>query len=176
MAISSCQSMPYPAALSRAYHQGTRSYAFSKSTKHANTSFAYSHDFSKICFRVKIWAADAIWTKTTLAIFQYDSTISRHFLLRHLAHTFPGRQRSDIPQYFVHSLRSPYLYFGMITFVCQSFGVFQVSTPPDIPLSTNTLLLRSFLDRISTFQVGFLLHQQSFRIAILVWLLPLLSI
>ena len=31
----------------------------------------------------------------------------------------------------------------MITPVCQSFGVFPSSTPPDTPLSTNVLLLRS---------------------------------
>ena len=40
----------------------------------------------------------------------------------------------------------------MITPVCQSFGVFQVSTPPDTPLSINVIVLRSMA---STFQVGF---------------------
>ena len=33
----------------------------------------------------------------------FDSTISRHFLSRHLTLTFPGKLRSDIPQQFVHS-------------------------------------------------------------------------
>ena len=49
---------------------------------------------------------------------------------------------------------------------------FLVSTLPNTPLPTNVLLLRSMP---WAFQIGFRLHQQPFRISILVWLLPLLS-
>ena len=46
----------------------------------------------------------------------------------------------------------------MITSVCQSFGVFQISTPPDTPLLTNVFLC----SMPSTFQVGFRAYQQPF--------------
>ena len=36
--------------------RGTQSYAVSRSTKHAKTFLTYYQDFSKICFRVKIWS------------------------------------------------------------------------------------------------------------------------
>ena len=55
--------------------------------------------------------------------YSFDSTISRHFLSRHLAYTFPGKLRSDIPLWFVHCLRSPFLNIEIITPVCQSLGV-----------------------------------------------------
>ena len=53
--------------------------------------------------------------------------ISRHFLSRHLAYTFPGWLRSDTPRPFVHSLQPPYLHIGMIMHVCQIFGIFSCS-------------------------------------------------
>ena len=84
-----------------------------------------------------------------------NSTNSQHFVSRHLAYIVPGWLRSDIPRYFVHSLRSSFLYIGMITPVCQLLVFFQVSTPPDTTLSTNVSL---FLLMPLTFQIGFCFH------------------
>ena len=104
--------------------RGIRLYAFSRSTKHAKRSLPYSQNYSKICFRIKIWSVvlrpgqKPHWPSSS-----FDSTISRHFLSRHLAYTFPGKLMSDIPLYFVHFLRSPFLNIGIIIPVCQSLVV-----------------------------------------------------
>ena len=125
MAINRCPSMPYSCSTLQCLSRRTRSYAFSRSTKFAKTPFGYSQDFSRICLRVKIWSVvlrpgqKPHWPSSN-----FDFTISRHFLLRHLAYISPGRPRNDIPRSFVHSLRLPFLYIGMITPVCQSYDVF----------------------------------------------------
>ena len=49
-------STPYSGKTFQSLSQETRSYAFSRSTKHAKNSLLYSQDLSKICFRVKIWS------------------------------------------------------------------------------------------------------------------------
>ena len=54
IAFSNWPSMPYCNSTTQSLSLGMRSYAFSKSTKHALTSFAYSHYFSKICCKAKI--------------------------------------------------------------------------------------------------------------------------
>ena len=54
MAFSNWPSMPYCNSTAQTLSLGMRSYAFSRSIKHALTSFAYSHDFSKICCKAKI--------------------------------------------------------------------------------------------------------------------------
>jgi len=46
-------STPYSQNIPQNFSQGTRSYAFSKSTKHVKTFLAYSQDFSNSCWRVK---------------------------------------------------------------------------------------------------------------------------
>jgi len=46
-------STPYSSNILQTFSWGTRSYAFSRSTKHVKTSLAYSQDFSKFCWRVK---------------------------------------------------------------------------------------------------------------------------
>ena len=55
IAVSNWPSMPYCNSLAQSLSLGMRSYAFSKSTKHALTAFACSHDFSKICCKTKVW-------------------------------------------------------------------------------------------------------------------------
>jgi len=44
---------PYSRNTPQSFSQATRSYAFSRLTKHVKTSSAYSQDFSKFCWRVK---------------------------------------------------------------------------------------------------------------------------
>ena len=56
IAVSNWPSMPYCNSTAQSLSLGMRSYAFSRSTKHALTSFAYSHDFSKIYCKAKIWS------------------------------------------------------------------------------------------------------------------------
>ena len=89
-----------PTPLSRKFFhnlsQGTRSYAFSRSTKHTKRSLPYSQDFLKICFRVKIWSVVLRpGRKPHWSSFPFDFSISRHFLSRHLAFTFPSKLRSQ---------------------------------------------------------------------------------
>ena len=148
--------------------RGTRSYAFSTLTKHAKTSFAYSQNFSKNCISVKIWSVvlrhgrKPHWLSSN-----FDSTLSRHFLLRHLVYTYPVRLKSDIRKL----LRSSLLYVRMIRPVCQSFGVF-----PSFHATGHNLVNQRISSPFNlTFQVGFCLHQQPFQISIVKWLLPLLS-
>ena len=168
------QSMPYSRSTLQSLSRGTRSFAFSRSTKHAKMSFANSQDFWKVCLRVKFWSVVLRpGRKPHWPFSNFDSTISRYFFSRHFAHTFPGRLRSDNSQYFVHSLQSLFLYLEMITHVCQSFGVFSSFQATWHTLVNHLLLLSSMS---STFQVEFHLHQQPFRISILVWLLPLLLV
>ena len=125
MANTRCLSMPYSCSILHSLSRGTRSYAFSRSTKHAKTSFACTHDFSKTFLIVKIWSVvlrpkrKPHWPSSS-----FDSTISRHFLSRHLAYTFSWMLRYDISWQFVHFLRSPFLYIRMIIPVCKSFGAF----------------------------------------------------
>jgi len=89
-------STPYSRNTSNSFSRGTRSYAFSRLTKHVQTSLAYSQDFSKICWRVKIWSVvlrpgrEPHWVSSS-----FDSIISRHLVSRHLAYTFLGRLRRE---------------------------------------------------------------------------------
>ena len=86
----------------------TRSYAFSRSTKHVKKSLPYSQDISKCrshvifttsellivihCFKVKIWFVVLQLGQIPHWPFpSFDSTIFRHFLSRHWAYTFPGK-------------------------------------------------------------------------------------
>ena len=64
-------------------YRGTRSYVFSKLTKHTKTFFAYSQDFSKICLRVKIWSVVLRpGRKLHWPFLSFDSTISRNFFFQ----------------------------------------------------------------------------------------------
>ena len=89
--------MPYSFSTVQSLSRGIQSYAFFRSTKLAKASFAYFQDFSKICLRMKIWSMvlrpgrKPHWPSSN-----FDSTIFRHFLSRHLAYTFHGRLKSDI--------------------------------------------------------------------------------
>ena len=100
----SCKNFPKFIPRSR----GTWSYAFARSTKHAKRSFPYSQDFSKICFRVKVWSVilrpgqKPHWQSCS-----FDFTISRHFLSRHLACTLPSKLR-------VISLCSTFIACGLL--------------------------------------------------------------
>jgi len=53
MANNRRPSTPYSRNTPQSFSQGTRPYAFSRSTKHVKTSLAYSQDFLKFCWRVK---------------------------------------------------------------------------------------------------------------------------
>ena len=102
----------------------------------------------------------------------FNSTISRHFLSRYLAYTFPGKLRIDIPLWFVHCLLSPFLNIGIITPVCQSlWELCHTSTQLETLALTWEYLLQSAL---STSPVWFHLHQQLFQILSLLLPLPLL--
>jgi len=50
---------------------GRRSYAFLRSTKHVKRSLPYSQDFSKICFRVKIWSVGRKEGKALIYLSRY---------------------------------------------------------------------------------------------------------
>ena len=84
-------STPYSWNTSQSLSRGTRSYAFSRLTMHAKRSLPSSQDYSKICFRVKIWFVvrrprrKPHWPSSS-----FDSTISRHL------YTFPGKLRNNI--------------------------------------------------------------------------------
>ena len=97
MARSNWRSTPYSCRTFQSLSRGTRSYAFSKSTKHAKRLLPCSQDFSAICFRVKTWSVVLQpGRKPQRTSFRFDSTISPHFLLRHLAYIFPGKLKSYI--------------------------------------------------------------------------------
>ena len=73
---------------------------------------------------LKIWSVELrTGRKPHWPSFSFDSTISRHFLSRHLAYIFPGKLRSDTPLQFIHCLQSSFLNIGIITPVCQFLGV-----------------------------------------------------
>ena len=73
----------------------------------------------KILFLVQRPGRKSHWPSSNI-----DSTIFRHFLLNHLAYIFPGRLKV-IFFYKLHTVYyPPFLYMGMISRVCQSFGVF----------------------------------------------------
>ena len=64
----------------------TQSYALSRSTKHVHTSLAYSYDFSKTCWRAKIWSmVDLSGRNPHCAPWSWDSTILPHLFSRHFA-------------------------------------------------------------------------------------------
>jgi len=54
----------------------------------------------------------------------FGSFVLMHRFSRHLAYTFLGRLRREMPPIIsrLHSLLSPFLFMGMITPVCQSFS------------------------------------------------------
>jgi len=80
MASISWPSMPYFCKTLQSLSRGVRSCAFSKSTKHAKRPMPYSQDFSKICFRVKIWPGVLRpERKSHYLSSSLDSIISRHF-------------------------------------------------------------------------------------------------
>ena len=79
----------------------------------------------------------------------FDPTISRHFLSRHLAYTFPGKLRSDFPLYFIHCLQSPFLNIGIITPVCQSLGVL-----PNFHATWHTCVNQKIPAPVSTFNIS----------------------
>ena len=91
MVVNICPPMPLSCSTLQSLSRGTRSYAFFKSTKHAKTSFAYFQDFSKICFRVKIWSVELRfgqkppWPKSYFSIIFTLFTIS--FLIYRNDHT-----------------------------------------------------------------------------------------
>jgi len=49
-------STPYSRNTPQSFSRETRPYTFPRSTKHVHTSLAYSQDFSKIFWRVKLWS------------------------------------------------------------------------------------------------------------------------
>ena len=53
-------SIPHSRNTPESFSRGTRSYAFSRLTKHVEKFLAYSQDFSKICWRVKFWSV-VLW-------------------------------------------------------------------------------------------------------------------
>ena len=55
IAVSNWPSMPDCSSTAQSLSLGMRSYAFSRRTKHTLTFFAYSHNFSKIYCKAKIW-------------------------------------------------------------------------------------------------------------------------
>jgi len=87
-------SAPCSRSTPQSISRGTRSYAFSRSTKHALRSFGFSLDFSKISWRVRICFEALLpgrqmhWVSSS-----FGSIVSRHHFSRNLAYTFPGRQR-----------------------------------------------------------------------------------
>ena len=156
MAINRCPLMPYSCNTLQSLSRGTQYYAFSRSTKYAKTFFAYSLDFSKICYRVEIWM------KTTPAIFQLWFQCFLEFPFRHLAYTFPGRLRNDLIRTL---LTIAFLCIKMITPVFQSFCVF-----PSFYATWNTLVNQSTTAPFNAFNISdraFCLHQQPFRISFL---------
>ena len=86
IAVSNWPPMPYCNSTALSLSLGMRSYAFSRSTKLALTSYTYAHDFSKICCKAKIWSI-VLWAgrKPHWASISLGSTISQHFFSRHLA-------------------------------------------------------------------------------------------
>jgi len=100
MAINSWPSMPYSYKTLQSLSRRTRSYAFSRSIKHAKRSLPYSQDLSKVCFRVTIGSVVLRpGREPHCSSSNLDSTISRHFLSRHLAYSFPNKLylNSNIP-------------------------------------------------------------------------------
>ena len=67
MAINRCPTVPYSFSTFQNLFLGTRSYASSRLTEHAQSFFAYSKNFSDLLqSKISILSA-ATWTKTTLA-------------------------------------------------------------------------------------------------------------
>jgi len=78
-------STPYARKTPQSFSRGTRSYAFSRSTKHAKTSLAYFQDFSKILLESEIWPVMLRpGRKPHHVSFSFDSNISQHLFSRHL--------------------------------------------------------------------------------------------
>ena len=85
MARTNLPTTSYSLKTFQSLSRGTRSYAFSRSTKHAKIFLPYSQDFLKICFQVKIWSVVLRpGRKPHWPFSSFDSTISRHFLSRYL--------------------------------------------------------------------------------------------
>ena len=116
---------PYSCKTFQSLSRGTRSYAFSKSTEHANRSLPYSQDFSKICFRVKIYLVRgaATRTKTALIIFQFWFDYFSAFPFKAFGIYFPWQTKERYPSVVCTLLAISFLEYGIITPVCQSLGV-----------------------------------------------------
>jgi len=79
-------STPYTGNTPHSFSEGTRSYVFSRSTKHVYTFLAYCQYFSKFYWRVKFWSVVLRpRRKPHWVSFSFYSTISRHLFSRHLA-------------------------------------------------------------------------------------------
>ena len=86
IAVSNWPPMPYCNSTAQSLSLGMQSHAFSRSAKHALTFSAYSHDFSKISCKAKIWSVVLRpGRKPQLASVSLGSTILRHFFSRHLS-------------------------------------------------------------------------------------------
>ena len=79
----------------------------------------------------------------------FDSAISRHFLSRHLAYTFPCKISNDIHLQLVRYLRSPFLNVRIITLVCQSLGVL-----PYFHVTRHTRVNQRIPSQVSAFNIS----------------------
>ena len=86
--------MPYSCSTFLSFPPGTRWYAFSKSTKHAKTSFAYFQDFLKNLLQSGKLIRNATATLMKITLANFDSTISRHLAFKALAIHYLERLRS----------------------------------------------------------------------------------
>jgi len=92
-------STPFSRNTPQSFSGGTRSYNFPRLTKHVYTSLECSQDFSKICWRVE-FCCDVLrpWRKPHRVSSSLGSIISRYLFTKHLAYTFLGRLRTEMPQ------------------------------------------------------------------------------
>ena len=112
MACNNWLSMPYSHKPFPSLSLWTRSYAFSRSTKHTKRFLPYSHDFSKICFIVKIWFGGAAnRTKTALAILQFWFHYFSAFSFKAFGIYFPWQTEECYPSEVCTLLAISFLEF-----------------------------------------------------------------
>ena len=126
VAVSNRPPTPYCNSTAQSLSLEMLSYAFSRSTKHALTSFTYFHDFSKDLLQGKdlVHCASAR-TKPRCASISLGSTVSRHFFFKAFGINFTwntGEKYAPITGAFSLVSLFPFLWIGFITLVCHCFG------------------------------------------------------
>jgi len=118
-----------PATFPKAFHEEPGRMLSRGRQNHLQAILAYSQDFSNFLESENLICVATAGTKSPLRVLHFGSIVLRHVVSRHLAYTFPGRQRRQMPWSLVHSLLSPFSCTRIITQFANLLLLYQNTRP-----------------------------------------------